>query len=235
MAITIDQTTIGSSSSGNGPFATVAFNTSAIVAAGGFIVIGGGWFSTVTTVSSVAGGSLSWSIDKQGSTGNSRVWIASAQCPAGLASGTTITATFGASVNYPTIGGLSFTGVATSSPVDGTALGPTQVATAAWSTGNYTVAAGSVIVAVDWSEGTVTGNTPTAPSVESHEVITADQAHVIEYRIESGAGAVPVAGTWNTANTNTNAAVAYLADSGTAPVTNEAALRTAHTPVTWRT
>lgn len=211
MAITIDQTTLGGNILGNGPFASIAFNTSDAVAAGGFIVVAGGWFATSTTLSTVAGGSLSWSIDKQGDVSNSKIWMASAQAPAGLSAGTTITATFGAAVNYPSLGGLSFTGVKTSSPVDGTALGPTQVATAAWSTGNYAVAAGSVICAVNWSEGTVTGNTPTAPSVESGEQISADQSQVIEYRIESSAGSVPVEGTWNTANTNTNIAVAYLA------------------------
>ncbi len=142
------------------------------------------------------------------------MWIASALAPNGLASGTTITATYGSSIGYPTIGGLSLNGIDPGNPIDGTPLGPTEVSTTGWSTGNYAISAGSAIVAVNYSGGVVTGNTPTSPSVESQEQITAaDQAHVIEYRLATSAGSYPVAGAWNATSPNTTIAVAFNAAS----------------------
>ena len=212
--IAIDQVTIGGNKQiGSGLGTTFSFTTTQPVAAGGTIVVGGGWYAVNTTVIGVSGGGLSWTIDKQASqVVNSYDWLASAYAPAGLAAGTTITVTYGLSIGYPTIGGLSFTGIAPAAPVVGTALGPTEVATAGWSTGSYAISGPAAIVALNYSEGVVTGNTPTSPSIESGEQVTAaDQAHVIEYRIEPTAGSFSVAGAWNAASTNTTIGVAYKA------------------------
>jgi hypothetical protein len=216
MAIAVENLSIGNNIVSDGGATTIAFTTNQIVAAGSFIVVCIGWFTSVT-LSSVAGGGLSWLIDKQGSGGDASDGnaIVSAQAPAGLASGVTITATLsGATSPARAIGGSSFTGIATSSPVDVTA-GPTQVSTAAWSTGNMAIVAGSLIVAVDFNEGTNSGNTPTAPSAELWERTHADGFEcVAEYRIESSAGSYAVAGTFGAATKNNNVGVAYLAAAG---------------------
>jgi hypothetical protein len=215
MAIAIDVANIGTDVNNGASQTTVALTTTSAVASNGFIVLGIGWFGSTFLVSGVSGGGLSWSVDKQGVTSSIGTALVSAQAPSGLASSTTITVTFTGSVDVPTIGGTSFTGVATSSPVDGTPLGPTEVTTAAWSSGSYTIAAGSVIVATNWTEGVVTGNTPTAPSVEAWDVVTSDSdATVLEYNIQASDGSYTVEGTWNAAHKNQNVAVAYLAASG---------------------
>ncbi len=219
MAIAIDQADLGGTI-GTADATTVQFTTTAAVASGGFIVVVGGWFGAGgATVSSVSGGGLTWSVDDSGSDTNSACFIASAQAPSGLASSTTITVTFSGTVSVPTVSGLSFTGVATSSALDGTTLGPVHVSTAAWSSGNYTTSAAAVVVGVNWSEGAVASNTETSPSVEAHEYIHGvdHYGHVAEYRIESSAGAYPVAGTWDAAAGNTTFAAAYLAAGGGTP------------------
>jgi hypothetical protein len=211
MAIVIDKATIGSNRVDSGS-TTIAFNTNQTVASGGFIVVGGGWFANnALTVSSVAGGSLTWAVDRNMSAANQNgSWMASAQAPSGLASGTTITATISGSPLARTIGGTSFTGVKTTSPVDGTPL-LAHVNSASWSSGSYAIAAGSVIVAVNWNF--VGGNTATAPSIEAWELFDGptQTGTVMEYRIESSAGSYTVAGTLASADNNDTATVAYLA------------------------
>lgn len=238
MAIVIDQNNIGSTDA-NSTAGTVAFTTSQAVAAGGFIVVCGGCFGG-GVATGVSGGGLSWALDltDDGSAGgNGRsVNIASAQAPSGLAIGQTITMTFTASAPARTIAGTSFTGVKTSSPVD--VVGTTvRATTAGWTTNSMSIQAGSLIYATNWNEGSITGNTETSPSVEAWQIVNGTDFYgqVGEYRIEASAGSYTVAGAWNAGAGNTTLAVAYLAAAGATPVTNEAALRTAHTPVTWRT
>lgn len=169
----------------------------------------------------MSGGGLSWSVDKIGSGGaTNTVFIASAQCPAGLAGSTSISYTLsgGQTASALTLGCFSFTGVKTSSPVDGTPLGPTTVSTTGWSSGSYAITAGSVIVATDWNAGAVASNTPTGPSIEALDFtnVTDNYAQCALYRIEAAGGSYTVAGAWNAAASNTNVAVAYLA-AGTPP------------------
>lgn len=229
MAIAIDQANLGKTVVAGGS-TTVAFTTIANVASGGFIVVCVGWFGSTSALSSVSGGSLSWTIDKQGRAVSNSVAIASAQAPSGLASGTTITATFpAADMSTRSISGLSFTGVKTSSPVDGTPVGPTDSAVAGWSTDSYSIAAGSVIVAIDFNGfGPANNNTATSPSVEAHEAVDPTDffGHVVEYRIESSAGSYTVAGSWGTfGDRSGNIGVAYLAGA-TTPDTGLAWIRT---------
>lgn len=212
MAIAIDVANLGTAAPADG--STAAFNTSSAVASGGFIVLCvGGW--NVTSLSSVSGGGLTWTIDKQGHAAdpaNPLVAIVSAQAPSGLASGTTITATYSASATAPSIGGMSFTGVATSSPVDGTPVGPTGVATAAWATASYSLTAGSVLIGTSWNEE-LAGSTPSA-GTEAWDLDLSGSGQVVNYRIEGSAGSYTVGGTWSGAQKNTTIGVAYLAAAG---------------------
>jgi hypothetical protein len=200
---------------------TIAFTTTSAVAVGGFISVQVGWFDTAATLSSVSGGGLTWTIDKQGRPANpssDNTALVSAQAPAGLASGTTITATFsGTTPVAREISGMSLTGVATSSPVD-TTSGPTGVSPAAagWTTPSMAIQAGSAIVATAYNETGNFTNTVTSPSVQA--VLNPNSAsptsQVTCYRIESSAGSYTVAGAWSTAAQSGTIAVAYKAAAG---------------------
>jgi hypothetical protein len=220
MAIAVDVADLGHAA-GDPALGTIAFTTTSPVASGGFIVLSVGWFDGTATLSSVAGGGLTWTIDFQGKAGvtSDRVALVSAQAPAGLASGTTITATFSAATPVAReIGGTSFTGVATSSPVD-VALGAAVAVSpsaAGWTSGSLSVAAGSVMIATCYNESGNFTNTVTAPSLQAVLMPNAASptSQVTCYRIESSAGSVSVAGTWSTAATSGTGAVAYKAAAG---------------------
>ena len=195
---------------------TIALTTTNAVAAGATILLGITSFETSGTLTGVSGGGLTWSIDKQGRPASNSQFqaIVSAYAPSGLASSTVITATWNAAQIARNIGGTSFTGIKTSSPVDGTPTGPTLVEGAAgWSTPSYTIQAGSMIFAVCFSENTALGSTPTGPSLEAWEINNAGGPYgsVANYRIESSAGSYTVAGTWGATANHSNVAVAYLA------------------------
>src|SRR4029078_1599650 len=112
----------------------VAFTTSQTAASNSKIIIVTSIFhATTCTLGSVSGGSLTWNVDKDlslGATNEETIAVASADAPSGLASGTTITATFKTAIGGPTnctnapgsryIAGSSFTGIATGTTYDGT-------------------------------------------------------------------------------------------------------------------
>lgn len=214
MAITIDQANLGEFASDTAG-TTAAFTTTQNVAVGGFIVL------TATcndsqSISSFSGGGLTWTIDKQGTgLGTSRVAIASAQAPAGLASGTTLTATFSASTGgQRSICGTSFLGVVASAPVDVTDnVG--FLSTTAWTTNSITVQNGSVIVVCAGNSTNLFTSTPTSPLIEAHDFGQGTGfCQTVCYRIES-AGSYTSAGTWSSTSSGTVNAVAYLAAAST--------------------
>jgi hypothetical protein len=218
MAIAIDQATIGSMRDEVSRSA-YTLTTTATVSSSAFVVLAIHTLDNPTSITSITntGTALSWTVDKNAAAGGNRIAIASAQAPSGLASGAVITVNMSSSSVFCIMGGCSFTGVKTSSPVDGTPLGPTTASSVQpWSTGNYTVVAGSVIVGYCENSTNGSANTPTAPSVEVWELAGSgnDYAGVQQYRIESSAGSVPVAGSWGTACNSGNIAVAYLAAVG---------------------
>lgn len=239
MAIVVDKANIGTRMPCTDNI-TLTLTTNQTVASGGFIVLFAKWFRVGSPLVSIDGGGLTWNIDVQGSAaGLTNVYgaIVSAQAPSGLASGTVLTATWTATAESVSLGAMSFTGVKTSSALD-TTVGPVGVSVAAsgWTTGNASIAAGSVLVGVSGEEtGTVGSSTPVAPSVESWDVLDcSSNVRTMAYRIESSAGSYEVAGTYSGNCQSVALGAAYLAAADTA-ITNEAGLRTAHTPVTWRT
>lgn len=228
MAIAIDRTSLGTAHPVDG--STISISTSATVAAGGFIVAVFGHFTDSPALSSVSGGGLSWSIDLQGpnpTASGEVIAIASAQAPSGLAASTTITGTWASTAIAQVMGAFSFTGVATSSPVDaaGTVNGATTGT--AWTTNNVTLAAGSVLVGASYSESEATGSTITAPSIEAAEVVdAAAYALTSGYRIEASGGAVSVAGTWATTSTGiVSGGVAYKVGGPPVDTSGPASLR----------
>lgn len=229
MAIVIDQADLGGAAYNGNTTNTMAFTTANAVASGGFIVIAGGWYAdsagTVSSIANTGSATLSWTVNKQPSGGAGFVnsWIASAQAPAGLSAGAVITATLSASQSARFIMGMSFTGVATSSPVDGTPTGQTSAAgTAAWSTDSYAIAAGSVIVAGCMQEGVSATNATTAPSIEGVEKgdVGDTISYALSYRIEASANSYVIAGAWSTSvSHSSNAAVAYKVAAGGETIT----------------
>lgn len=220
MAIAIDQANIGNAAD-NSSASTVAFNTTQAVPAGGFIVLAVCWYSSTETLSSVSGGGLTWAIDKQAKgTGagdvSASVAIISAQAPSGLASGTTITATFSGSVPGRGIGGMSFTGVLNASALD-TTSGPSDfLSTSAWTTSSTAIAAGSVLVGACFavfSDGT---STVTSPSIEAQDFTAGAGTFgfTMCYRIESSAASYTVAGTWSNNQGGVVNAAAYKVGAG---------------------
>lgn len=213
MAIAIDQASIGTLIQDSGS-TSITLTTSATVASGGFIVIHAGGFGGGTTLSSVSGGGLTWTVDY--SPASSDTGIASAQAPSGLAAGAEITATFGASVAARIIGGTSFTGVKASSPVDGSgstgsAGGPS------WTSGSYAILAGSVLIGAGWSFNSGSSHSPGSPALEAWESVSSgdDYGRSLVYRIESSAGSYTVGGTWGGGGgTAYHAAIAYQAAAG---------------------
>jgi hypothetical protein len=224
MAVAISKLTIGSAAVDTA-LGTVAFTTSVAVPAGDFITldIGAAYTSGTPTVTGISGGSLTWTIDKQASAAVvgpnvGLVAKASAQAPAGLASGTTITATFSASAaGGRSIAGASFTGVATSSPVDGTPPAVASfTATTAWATGSATIAAGSVVTGMAWQATSNFTSAPTSPSLEEYDINggAASFSATGAYRIEASSGSFTVAGTWSGSASGLALAVAYKAAAG---------------------
>lgn len=215
MAIAVDQTSIGEFASDTAG-ATVAFTTTQAVAANGFIVVPISFLQSGTeTVTGVSGGGLSWSIDKQARGGSaSGCAIASAQAPGGLAAGTVITAAFNVSVGGArSICGISFTGVATSSPVDGTPDAKSQTAGTAWTTDSVTIQNGSLLIAIAMNTTNLFTSTPTAPSIEAHDFGSGGFSTTVCYRIEATGGSFTVAGTWSSTANAEVVAVAYLVNA----------------------
>lgn len=217
MAIALDVANLGTARNASGAGDAVSVNTGSAVASNGFIVVCVGWFGTTNLVTGVSGGSLSWTRDLNGAAASKGICIASAQAPSGLASGTTITVSWagGAGASEMIMGASSFTGVKTSSPVDGTPLGATLASTVAWTTGNYTIAAGSLIVGGNWCDGG-SANTPGTTELWELDNAGGPDGMVAAYRIEASAGGYPITGTWNAATQYIMGAVAYLAGAATA-------------------
>lgn len=216
MAITIDQT-YTAATGGTGGGLTFGFTTDKTVASNALIILGLFGDPPAGSLSTVTGGSLSWSVDKswqQGTSGDA-VAIASAVAVSGLASGTTITSTWLSPTAAVIVGGISILGAdLTSSRVDGTPPASHDLATSSYATNSATLAAGSILIAVceidsNTTVSTIT-STNTTKSWDLGEGVGGD-ALAMFYRIESAGGAVTVTGTWGAATQNTAGAVAYKA------------------------
>jgi hypothetical protein len=198
---------------------TIVLTTAASVAAGGFIVVGVGYFHASATVS-LSGGGLTWATDKTGNNGSVRSSVFSAQAPAGLASGTAITATFSVAVNVQGIGGYSFSGIATSAPLDATASA-TPTAGTAWNCGGVATLNASDIV-LGWAMGdaaTATTSTATGPFAELldfAETTGGGETWTLVYQIVSSTGTYTPSGTWALSQTNVGLGVAYM-DAASVP------------------
>lgn len=226
MAIAVGVANAGSFES-DGSSTTLDCTVATQMDAGGFAIYTGGWFSNPSFTITVAdnGPGLTWIVDKQSSGANNGTFVASAQITSALTVGTIVTATVSSAVGGRLAGLSSFTGVKTSSPVDGTPPNSLHATTAAWVTNNITIVAGSLIYGFNYAEISADGNTPTAPSVQTWTQWNGSDTHGVgEYRIESSAGTYTVGGTLGAAGGNQDSVgVAYL--SAAAPVVADTTTR----------
>jgi hypothetical protein len=194
---------------------TMTLTTSGAAVPGARVFVLVSWSHSTRTLTSVSGGGLTWTVDRQQkAAGNdARVAIASAAAPSGLASGTTLTATFSGSVTHGLIAAASFTGIATSAPVDATASA-TGSGTA-WSTSVTTTNANDLVLGFSTIDANAT-STPSASNTEVHDFGDVNYYGwaTSVYRIETTTGAKIVSGTWSSSTGSTGSvtiAVAYKA------------------------
>lgn len=201
---------------------TIALVTTTAVAADGKIFIDVGIFGA-ETLSSVSGGGLTWNVDLKASNGSEHYARASADAPAGLASGTTITATFtGSTSGDRSISGFSATGVATGTTYDGT-NSSTAGAGASWSSGSITTAnADDILVGGGTEDGSGTATaTPNSGYTEANDFNNATSAECWEsvYQIVAATSSYTAGGTFSPTGTQSvGLLVAYKATAGAATV-----------------
>lgn len=216
--ITVDQQTIGTNTNVSGAGQAISLVTTQPVAPGATISLAILWNADTTPLSSVSGGGLSWSIDRNalgGDVGGNRMAFATALAPVGLAAGATLTASWpgGFGGNGLFIAGMSLLGVKTTSPLDGTPPVNTAVAgSTAWTSNTQAMQAGSVMVGVVSAGATTGTNTPNSPQLESAEYadVPNSNAYVMQYRIEPNAGTYAISGVFSATANISAANAAYL-------------------------
>lgn len=219
MAITVSHASIGTPINLTNSASTIALTTNVAIAAGDFIVVGFGWADQGTTLNSVAGGGLSWTVDEQVQHTDAIFdccGIASAQAPSGLASGTTITATLSAACTERIAGGASFTGVASSSPIDTHNHGQDSVGGSGsntWSSGNVSLLASSMLVSIGYGENT-TNSTPVSGTEAWQAFTSHSEGGAMNYNIATTAGTYVNSGTWSAVTRWCFCNVAYKAAAG---------------------
>jgi hypothetical protein len=199
---------------------TQTLTTGNAVASGGFITLLVGWFGA-GSLSSVTGGSLTWSIDKTIANGSVHIALVSAQAAAGLASATVLTANYSASVTSRAVAGCSFTGIVSSAALDATASA-TPAAGTAWNCGGViTTNANDVVVGVVMGDaGAGTTSTPAGGWTEVPATAgdfndnAAGDSWTMVYQIVSATGTYTPSGTWGISETTAGASGAYMAAGG---------------------
>jgi hypothetical protein len=184
--------------------ASIPLTMSAAAVANSRVFVFVNWNSSSGTLASLSGGGLTWTVDAQAKdASNNHGAIASASAPNGLASGTKLTATFSGTVANGLIAAASFTGIATSSPLDVTASN-LQGGVAAWTGSVVTTNASDLVLGWSGIDANTT-NTPTTPNVEIYDFGDSNlwEWSNAEYRIETTTGTKTVNGTWASASGST--------------------------------
>lgn len=198
MAVAIDVANAGTkASSGTG---TTTLTTTSAIATGAHAVVLLFYFASAPPVGTVSGGGLTWVSAHSVTTGNIRLELWYAPCPAGLASGTNLTV--GRSSGSPadiTAVISSYTGIDTTGTV--TAFNGGTASTAAWATGTIGGNAGDAYIGGSGGDGGVLRtSTPTAPAVERQDFNSATSGGQITLIDKIGGSASDnLAGTWSSA------------------------------------
>lgn len=203
MAWTVDQATIGTPATGAGDATTLTLTTNVAVAAGSWIFLSiSNWHPFVELLSVADNGpGLTWTVVLRNNNGNTKTALAKAHAPSGMASGTVITATYGAAgtptaTGYRGIAGAAFAGGGAGSVTDGTHAN--NGSTAAHSVSPSAGAAGALIVQSAHLNGDSVSSTPDANTTELADwnLPAGPQTYLLQYRIAPSSGATTAGGTW---------------------------------------
>lgn len=201
---------------------TIALTTSANVPAGSKLWLVVTWWDASFTLSGVSDGTNTYTIDVQGVNGANHVAIVSADIPAQLNSGATITATLsGASVSR-SIAAMYSSGVATGAGAAYGAVSQNQNSSTTWSSTSTTVTSGDILIGGShWEDSVGPTNTASGGNTEVHDFTSGSGAAATScYQIGTGA-AIAASGTWTTicaaSSGLRSSAVAYSA-AAAAPV-----------------
>jgi len=193
---------------------TVTFTTTATVPSGGKILLAVGWFSAGATLSSVSATGCTGNVMGQQANGSDRFALAYLDAPSGLASGSTVTATFSASTaDSRYICGSYIEGAATG---DGYGFGGANSSTVFWDTPDVSTlpAVGDLVHGGSYN---ATGSTVTSePSIgkEIHDFNVASDSAMTDTWSWAGGGPRDARGVWSASGTIAAAVVAYAPASG---------------------
>jgi hypothetical protein len=193
---------------------TVTFTTTATVPSGGKILLAVGWFSAGATLSSVSATGCTGNVMGQQANGSDRFALAYLDAPSGLASGSTVTATFSASTaDSRYICGSYIEGAATG---DGYGFGGANSSTVFWDTPDVSTlpAVGDLVHGGSYN---ATGSTVTSePAIgkEIHDFNVAGDSAMTDTWSWAGGGPRDAHGTWSASGTIASAVVAYAPASG---------------------
>lgn len=196
---------------------TVSFATNRIVTAGEKVWVIVSWFDTTSSLNTVTGGGLAFTVDSQQSNDGDKLALAWADCAADVASGTTIQGTLSANGISACICGMAASGWATGAALARNAATNGQT----WSSGSVTVASGNILVGGaygDGASGNPPYNTPSGGNTEVHDFgVNADSGVFTEFQVGTGA-AIAISGTVGATGPSTIAALAAsFAASGATP------------------
>lgn len=218
--VSFAHTSLGTPSTPSGNGTSVTLTTNQTVAAGDVIVLFIYAWMGVTNITGVSGGSLSYVEAVQGrdQSAQPHPGIYYAVVPSGLASGASITASYGASVDARVIAGCVLTGVDTADPLGnvGASLWQNNSPVSTWASRSVTIAADSLLIGFIGEETAVSSSATAASG--STELMDFPDAYGnryhVTYRIEASGGSYTVGGTWSSTGKGTACAAEFLASSG---------------------
>lgn len=195
-------TSIGNSGAIGASANPISFTTTAAVPGTGALVLVFVSFYDAIDDASFSGGGLTWTNDatRQGTgDANYKVKLFSAQAPTGLASGTTLSCSFGGGKGNPMICGLYCEGLDTTAPFETSSGISTTGSNANYSCGSVTnVSANALIIGGCAIDGNRTC-TPTSPATELSDFQNSNAATTFTdiYRVVSSVASYTLAGTLN--------------------------------------
>jgi hypothetical protein len=195
---------------------TLAVTTTGAIASGAKIILVAGW-RTATTLSSVAGGSLTWVIDRQQVDGGAARHYAfiSANAPSGLASSTAITLTFSGNTTAKCVVCLECANLEPTQPAPGydeTASADNGVADLAFDSNSTAVATGQadeLALGASFFQVVQASVTWTSSFTALTLISSPTRSLAVGYRVLSATGVYSATGTNPTSSADFTAIITY--------------------------
>lgn len=210
-----------------GAGSTVTATLTGAVPSGALVLFALTWSGADTKSLADNGAGLTYAIDKTQALSTHRLSLGSAQAPAGLASGTVVTATVPASSNNLHLAVAYCTGLATSSVLDQTNGGSDAGGASTWNTGNVTTTvADELLWGACFKDSDTADNTATT-GTELQEWNNGNaQTNICTlYDIKSATGTYSLAGSWGADTAEQIYAIASYKIAGAAAATAPPPLR----------